>query len=251
MRLIRPIILALVSAILALIATYVVAIRPKLRSWGVIPGEAELALPGDELVPEPSATETRGLNIDASPAQIWPWLVQMGFERGGWYSFDALDQKHKPAETILPEFQSLNEGDILPFGPGNGFRAAVVEPDRALVLFLDTQLARELMEQAVAEGKLPEPSKRTSFPEFAVSWTFSLQPNADGGTRLIERFRAKTPGNAAAHAVLGEIMGTGIVLMTRKQMIGIKERAERARYADAPAPSVQEPDMSELQPIGV
>jgi hypothetical protein len=204
--------------------TYVVAIRPKVRAWGVEPGEADLSLPGDDLIAEPSATETRGIDISAPPASVWPWLVQMGYERGGWYSYDAMDQKHPSADTIMPEFQSLQAGDILPFGVGSGFRAAVVEPERALVLYLDTELARELLDKAVAEGEMPEPG-RTSFPDFAVSWAFFLQPS-EGGTRLVERFRAKTPGNAAAHAVLGEIMGTGIVLMTRKQMLGIKERVE-------------------------
>jgi proline iminopeptidase len=248
MRLIRAVLLAVISAAIAMLITYVVAIRPKVKAWGVDPAEAERPLPGDELVPEPSAVETRGITINGRPDQIWPWLVQMGFERGGWYSYDAIDQKHQPAETILPEFQKLEVGDILPFGPGNGFRAAVVEPDRALVLYLDTELARELMDKAIAEGKLPEQSSRTSFPEFAVSWAFVLEPGEGSETRLVERFRAKTPGNAAAKAVLGEIMGTGIVLMTRKQMLGIKERVESPRIFDplvAPSP---EP---EPEPVGV
>ena len=232
MRLIRTLLLAALSAIVAVVVTYVVAVRPKLRAWGVDPAESEEQLPGDELVPEPSAVETRGITINAPPASIWPWLVQMGYDRGGWYSSDAMDQKHKPAETILPEFQSLQVGDILPFGIGSGFRAAVVERERALVLYLDTDLARELMEKAIAEGQMPEQSSRTSFPEFAVSWSFVLERKDDGQTRLIERFRAKTPGNAAAHAILGEIMGTGIVLMTRKQMLGIKERVESPKIFD-------------------
>ena len=72
-----------------------------------------------------------------------------------------------------------------------------------------------------------------SYPEFSASWAFFLQPTDDGGTRLIERFRAKTPGNGPANVVLGEIMGTGIVLMTRKQMLGIKERVERPETESA------------------
>jgi hypothetical protein len=254
MRLIRAVLLAVVSAAIAMVVTYVVAIRPKVKAWGVDPAETDLPLPGDELVPEPSAVETRGITINAPPAQVWPWLVQMGYERGGWYSYDAMDQKHKPAETILPEFQKLEVGDILPFGPGNGFRAAVVEADRALVLYLDTELARELMDKAIAEGKLPEQSSRTSFPDFAVSWAFVLEPTLAGETRLIERFRAKTPGNAAAKAVLGEIMGTGIVLMTRKQMLGIKERVESPKIFDpivTPVDGTEEPGVREPEVMGV
>ena len=247
MRVIRTVLLAAISATIAMVVTYVVAIRPKLRAWGVDPVEAELSLPGDDLIPEPSAVETRGISINAPPQSIWPWLVQMGYERGGWYSFDAMDKQHQPADTILPEFQSLQVGDILPFGPGNGFRVEAVEPDHALVLYLDTALARELMDQAIAEGKIPEQTGRTSFPEFAISWTFFLQRQESGETRLIERFRAKTPGNAAAKAVLGEIMGTGIVLMTRKQMMGIKERVESPRIFDPLVTPTDQP--TEPEPI--
>ena len=249
MRLIRAALLAVISAMVAAAIAYIVAIRPKVRAWGVQPGEGDLPLPGDDLIPDPSAVETRGITINGSPASVWPWLVQMGYERGGWYSYDAMDQKHPPAERILPEFQSLNAGDILPFGVGSGFRAAVVEPERALVLDLDTDLARAQLDQAIAEGKIPEPSKRTSFPDFAVSWTFFLKPTEDGQTRLIERFRAKAPGNAAAKAVLGEIMGTGIVLMTRKQMLGIKERVESPMLFDPLVTPSTEPSSGELEPV--
>jgi hypothetical protein len=76
----------------------------------------------------------------------------------------------------------------------------------------------------------------SSFPEFAASWAFYLKSTDDGKTRLIERFRARTPGSGPATAVLGEVMGTGIILMTRKQMLGIKERAERAEMG-----AVEEP----------
>jgi proline iminopeptidase len=251
MRLIRAVLLALVSAIVAATVTYIVAIRPKIRAWGLDPADTQLPLPGDDLIPEPSATETRGISISAPPASIWPWLVQMGYERGGWYSYDALDQKHPPAEAILPEFQSLDVGQIVPFGVGSGFRAAVVEPERALVFYLDAELARKLLDEAIAEGKIPESSRRTSFPEFAVSWSFFLKPTDDGQTRLIERLRVKTPGNAPVKAIMGEIMGTGIVLMTRKQMLGIKERVERPQIFDPLVTPVTPPVDAELESVGV
>ena len=228
MRPIRAVLFAVLSAVLASTIVYFLFIRPRVKAWGFDPQEAELPLPGDDLIAEPSAIETRGITIDAPPAEVWPWLVQMGFERGGWYSYDALDNRHPPAERILPEFQSLKVGDVMPYGPGSAFRVEAVTPERELVLYIDADLARRQMEEAVAEGKLPEGATRSSFPEFAASWAFFLQTTDDGTTRLIERFRARTPGNAAVTAVLGEIMGTGLVLMGRKQMLGIKERVERA-----------------------
>jgi hypothetical protein len=249
MRLIRALLSVLVSMIVAGAVAYVVAIRPRLK-WGVDPQEAELPIPGDDLIAEPSATETRGVTIDAPVAAVWPWLVQMGYERGGWYSYDGMDSRHPTATEILPEFQNLAQGDIMPTHPGGGFRVAVMEPERALVLFTDTDLVREQAERAAAEGRsYPGAGTRASYPEFAASWAFLLEPTHDGKTRLIERFRARTPGAGPARAVMGEIMGTGMVLMTRKQMIGIKERVER--LAAAARKAVEATPSEQLEPTPV
>lgn len=219
MRLIRAIGLVLASALVASGVVYFAFVRPKVRGWGLDPHEAELPLPGDELIDEPSHVETRGITIHAPVTKVWPWLVQMGFGRAGWYSYDMMDGK-SGAAGILPEFQELKVGDIMPTHPNGGFLVKAVEPERALVLYTDTDLLRS---QAGRE-------ETESYPEIQASWAFYLQPE-DGGTRLIERFRAKTPGSGPATMVLGEIMGTGIVLMTRKQMLSIKERVERLELA--------------------
>ena len=219
MRLIKALLLALASAFVASGVVYFAFVRPKVRGWGLDPHEAELPLPGDDLIDEPSHVETRGITIHAPVAKVWPWLVQMGFGRAGWYSYDMLDNKGS-AEGVMPEFQQLAVGDVMPTHPGGGFLVKVVEVERALVLYTDTDLLRSQAER----------SENESYPEIKASWAFYLQPE-DGGTRLIERFRAKTPGSGPATAVLGEIMGTGIVLMTRKQMLSIKERVERLELA--------------------
>src|SRR3954462_4290105 len=239
MRLIRALALALVSAIVAFIGTYIVVVRPRLRAWGMDPAEVELPLPGDDLVTEPNAIETRGVTIEAPVAKVWPYLVQMGFGRAGWYSYELLDSKVKGAETVVPELQKLEEGDVMPISPGGGgFVVKTVDFERALVLYTDTATARAQAEQEVSEAAPGSPMygmkmSGASFPEFSASWAFYLKPTDDGKTRLIERFRARTPGSGPATAVLGEVMGTGIVLMTRKQMLGIKERAERAEMANS------------------
>ena len=219
MRFIRAIVLAVVSALVASGVVYFAFVRPKVRGWGLDPHEAELPLPGDELIDEPTHVETRGITIHAPVSKVWPWLVQMGFGRAGWYSYDMMDGK-SGASAIMPEFQELKVGDIMPTHPGGGFLVKVVEPERALVLYTDTALLRSQAER----------SENESYPEIQASWAFYLQPE-DGSTRLIERFRAKTPGSGPATVVLGEIMGTGIVLMTRKQMLSIKERVERLELA--------------------
>ena len=219
MRFIRAIVLAVVSALVASGVVYFAFVRPKVRGWGLDPHEAELPLPGDELIDEPTHVETRGITIHAPVSKVWPWLVQMGFGRAGWYSYDMMDGK-SGASAIMPEFQELKVGDIMPTHPGGGFLVKVVEAEQALVLYTDTALLRS------QSGR----EENESYPEIQASWAFYLQPE-DGGTRLIERFRAKTPGSGPATVVLGEIMGTGIVLMTRKQMLSIKERVERLELA--------------------
>ena len=224
MRLIKAIGLALASAFVASGVVYFAFVRPKVRGWGLDPHEAELPLPGDDLIDEPSHVETRGITIHAPVAKVWPWLVQMGFGRAGWYSYDMLDNKGS-ADGVMAEFQQLAVGDVMPTHPGGGFLVKVVEAERALVLYTDTDLLRSQAER----------SDNESYPEIKASWAFYLQPE-DGGTRLIERFRAKTPGSGPATVVLGEIMGTGIVLMTRKQMLSIKERVERLELAATESP---------------
>ncbi len=234
MRLIRAIGLALVSALVASGVVYFAFVRPRVRGWGLDPHEAELPLPGDELIDEPSHTETRGITIHAPVSKVWPWLVQMGFGRAGWYSYDMLDAGAS-AKGVLEEFQDLKVGDIMPTHPTGGFLVKIVERERALVLYTDTDLLRSQASREESE----------SYPELQASWAFYLQPE-DGGTRLIERFRAKTPGSGPATAVLGEIMGTGIVLMTRKQMLSIKERVEALEMAATEQPETDEDTDTEL-----
>lgn len=226
MRAIRAVLLAVLSAVVASLITYVAFLRPRLKAWGFDAGEAQKTLPGDDLVSQPSASQTRGITIDATPDKVWPWLVQMGYGRGGWYSYEPLDSKLPSAREILPEFQELKVGDPMPTYPGFAFEVKEVQPEQALVLFTDTARAKTQMEAALPEGA-DKAKARQNFPDFAASWGFYLEPQGEYKTRLIERFRVQAPSNAPA-PVLNEVMGTGIVLMARKQLIGIKERVERA-----------------------
>lgn len=248
MRVLGVLLIAVVSAVVASIATYFAFLRPRIRAWGFDPQEAELALPGDELVTEPTAVETRGITIDAPPRAVWPWLVQMGYGRGGWYSYEPLDSKLPSAKEILPEFQELKAGDMMPTYPGFSFEVKTVEPEHAIVLFADTALTRTQMEAAaraeVADKPDIDPDEAAEavrqMPDFAGSWAFVLQPEGEDKTRLIERFRVQAPSNAPA-AVAREAMGTGIVLMARKQLIGIKERVERSAQERGDQPGAPAP----------
>jgi len=216
--------------------TYREIVRPWWRSWGVNGEDVVRALAGDELVPGAPVLDTRSIEIDAPPSDVWPWLLQMGYGRAGWYSYDTIDMVGASSRRIVPEWQALAIGDVVPTHPGGGFVVRGLVPERALVLYSDSQI---VMSQATVarETSAESPTANveaagaflgaTQPTEFAASWAFILEPIAGGRTRLIERFRVKfgetdKPWTAATLPVVG----FGVFLMTRQQMLGIRERAE-------------------------
>jgi len=211
------------------------------RTWGIDASETARELPGDGLIAEPTAIETRGLTIDAPPEAVWPWLVQMGYGRAGWYSYDRMDMRGRSAVGLVPAWQTLVVGDRVGTGPGTGFEVRLVEPNRALVLYLDTALVTAQMEakqaaetagQATPAGLAASGAMlRATPPEFAASWAFSLEPVDGGRTRLIERLRYRTEAAAPAQRLAVGLLGFGVFLMTQRQMRGIRERAERTVVA--------------------
>jgi hypothetical protein len=219
------------------------ATRQWWRSWGVDAAEAAMSLPGDELVPDAEAVDTRGLTIAASPDDVWPWLVQMGYRRAGWYSYDVIDMDRTSVERIVPEWQQVAMGDVLPTHPGGGFVVKVVEPGRALVLYNDTATLAAQQTAAAERGVEVTPANlrasgaflENAGPEFAASWAFVLEPVPEG-TRLIERFRARVSGGPAPW-LLKPILGFGVFLMTRRQMLGIRARAEQLSAGVIPRPA--------------
>jgi hypothetical protein len=117
---------------------YALWIRPRLLTWGATRDETTRAYPGDELVPDANGGATMATTLPAPPEKVWPWLVQMGGNRGGWYSWDSLDNNgERSADRIVPEWQNLEEGQHLhraPKGPTNWWTVVVLEPNRTLVL---------------------------------------------------------------------------------------------------------------------
>ncbi len=175
--------------------------RPRQLRWGATAAEVNRPMPGDELVERPSFNATRAVTVFASPEQVWPWIVQMGFGRAGWYSYDLLDNLGRPsADTILPELQNVKPGDLVPLGPSAaGLYVREFETNRWMVW--DDQ----------GKGK--------------TSWVWGLYPQEDGSTRLITRVRIRY--NWFSPMIVFDLLieFTDIIMM-RKSMLGIKERAE-------------------------
>lgn len=117
-------------------AAYAKWIRPRQLTWGARPEEVDRSLPGDDLVVRPTFNATRGISIQAPPEQVWPWLVQVGLGRAGWYSYDLLDNPgRRSSRRIIPELQHLAPGDIVPMGPGGqGLPVHALDPPRTMIL---------------------------------------------------------------------------------------------------------------------
>jgi hypothetical protein len=211
-------------------------LRREHATWGLVDADLTRTLAGDELVSDADIVETRSIDIGAPPSAVWPWLVQMGYGRGGWYSYDQLDMRGPSARSIDPDLQHLAEGDLVPTHPGGGFIARVVDAPRALVLYLDSEIAREQLAAASRDGTAPSMPAglqmagsmgEMTMPDFRVSWAFVLEDGPDGGTHLIERFRVRTGEPSFPQRLGMPFMGYGVFVMTRKQLLGIKKRAER------------------------
>jgi hypothetical protein len=195
------------KALGVLTALYPLARRPIL-TWGATREEAASRLPGDELLEGAGGVSTRAITIDAPAASVWPWLAQMGpSPRGGAYTYDWIENllglDMHSAESVLPQFQHPEVGDTIALG-ANQMRLALVEPRRVLAW-------------RSADGNWV--------------WTFVLEEH-DGTTRLLSRNRFRLPTLAARIGMLP--MEPGSLVMERKMLRGIKERAERLASAATP-----------------
>ncbi|MEV4346448.1 SRPBCC family protein [Actinoplanes sp. NPDC049596] len=196
-----------VAAAAGLTAAAVVAAlsRPAQRryiTWGAAPEEAYGPMPGDDLLPAARIISTRAISIGAPPSAIWPWLVQMGSGRGGAYTYDWIENLFgldmHSADEILPQFQDLAVGDVLPLGSnGPGMRVEICDRDRVLAL-------------------------RSTDGTWV--WTFELRP-AGGRTRLISRNRLTPP--ESQRFVYDVLMGPGSLVMEHRMLRGIRRRAEQ------------------------
>jgi len=191
--------------ILTLAVVYWFPMRRWMNRWGAAPSDLTRVMAGDGLLVNPTYSGTLALTVDAPPEDIWPWLVQIGYQRGGLYSYDWLDRLFgyldRPSATaILPEFQHLVVGDEIPLGRGPSWPVAAIEPNRALVLDM------------------------THIGPFDWVWQFGLYAVDERRTQLVSRSRVRTK-SAWARLLTYAIEPAGF-LMTRRMLLGLKLRAE-------------------------
>jgi hypothetical protein len=226
-------------------------------TWGVEAGEQTRALPGDEVVADGETLLTRGITIEAPPEAVWPWLVQMGFGRAGWYSYDRLDMKGRSADAIVPELQSLALGDVIATHPDGGFEVRELQPGRALVVYLDTKMVEGWKTKpaaSISRTETPGLAMSGGFmdaaspTDFTVSWAWVLEPGGPARTRLIERVRGRFgPGDSKSRALM-PVFGFGVFVMLRRQLLGIRDRVERAETKRVTVESKPEPTSPAIPP---
>lgn len=186
-----------------LIAFHLIAkpLRRWRTTWGASTAEVREALPGDDTVPTPAWTYTHAITVESPPEKLWPWLIQLGADRAGFYSYRALENMigcHiTHAEGIDPAFQHLDVGDHVVLHPKSPpLTVSMIDPERTLVL--------------VGPGPTPADS---------ALWSFHLRPTPTGGTRLIERGRyAHGPSLASRLAFGSSIVEPIGFVMSRKML---------------------------------
>ena len=167
---------------------------------------------GDSLVQDPLEVSTRAITINAWPRHVWPWLAQMGKGRGGLYSYDWLDRLFgvldgPSSDTLIPRFQEIRAGDTIPVGGSAGWPVAIARSNEVLLLDVHEAGAH-------------------------VTWAFALNSVSPTQTRLIMRVRARLP-HSWTLPLRRAVLDPAEFFMVRRQLMGIRDRAERLARADS------------------
>jgi hypothetical protein len=210
----------------AVIAGYIIGVRPWHLRWGATSEEVARPLPGDELVAEPVTSATHAITIRAPVTAVWPWLVQLGQNRGGLYSYQWLENlagcQMRNTDRIIPELQHLQQGDVVRLGPEPypAYTVWRLEPGRALVLrTADPHTGRAVELSDLASGA------------WLGTWAFVLDQRDDQTTRLLVRLRNQWRPSLDNFLVGLVVTEPAHFVMERKMLKTIKHLVERRRHA--------------------
>ncbi len=209
--------------------------------WGATDDEVHRGLPGDEIVPHPMVETTHAITVHAAASDIWPWLVQMGVRRGGWYTgswYRLIDRyvwrtQIPVAEMVMPALQEVHAGDVIPDGPPGTayFTVSRVEPERVLALHSTTHI-RYMVPRALREN-----ARASIWGEF--SWVFVLREENPATCRVILRTRASY-GPIWFRALTAQFLVLADGPMARLMLRTIQQRVERSVHPTHTTPI--EPD---------
>lgn len=215
------------TAVVLLVLIFFTFVRPWYYRWGATRLEVASALPGDDLVPRPRMASTRAVTIAAPVEQVWPWLVQVGYQRAGWYNFDWINAAlgagdyvdgHRSADRIIPELQDVKVGDVIKLAPVAGWTVMEVEPERVLVFLARLDFTTG---QSFA---LTDPPPATYLDSSQV---LVLRKVDDETTRLLVRDRLDF--GMGAWTFVTWLLEPGFFIQESAFMRGVKKRAEASR----------------------
>lgn len=216
----------LVLAIVVVLALYALVLRTRSHRWGATDTELHRSLPGDDLVLSVKVGYTQAITIGFPPEKVWPWIVQIEYQRGGWYTYDWIYKLlgaaefrdgNRSADRIIPELQDLQIGDSVKIFEQASFEVVALEPARVLIL-----LARSDLET----GQSFELSGAIPAKFLNQSWVFYLEESDIIKSRLIVRWRGDYSPGLANTLGLGISTDAGAMIMQPKMLKGIKARAE-------------------------
>jgi len=199
-----------VSTIGVAAAVYILVARPRQLRWGAGARECEASLPGDDLIASPDLVATRAITVRTSAGRVWPWIAQLGQGRGGFYSYDFVENLAgcdiHSADRIVAEWQDIKIGDEIKLAPAVGLEVAGLEPGRSLVL-----------RGGVPMGNTP--------PPYDFTWAWVLRDEPGGTARLLvrERYAYTRPW---ARFLVEPVEAVSFV-MSQKMLRGIRDRAEQ------------------------
>lgn len=212
---------------LGAVALYFAAVRPLVLNLGMARADSAVgsaaAWAGDELIPAPRQGFSQAYAYPVSAEELWPWLVQVGYGRAGWYNLDAINSLAGPdyfwegggsARRIIPELQALSPGDSVAIVPAQAFTVLELAPARRLLLAGG-------LERRPDGGYAPAPAREG----FAVTWLFELIPTGPGSCLLVSRFRTDFAGNLGMGLIFGIVNELGGAMLQQPAMFyGLKER---------------------------
>ncbi len=213
--------LVLLTVLVVAGLAYHLGLRNWCLHWGTTPAEAHATLPGDDLFPLYAGEATHAITIHASPQQVWPWLMQIGQDRGGFYSYSFLENSigadMPKVERLVPEWKPRAVGETVWFATPKRFGgqgrmiAAVVLPQRSFVMVSPNDWER------LQAGR----------PAQEAFWSFTLEPLGNGQSRLIARVRGGTPPSLASRAVGRLFWEPMHFVMEQKMLRTMRDLSER------------------------
>ena len=212
-----------IEGIVIMIACYLTFFLKAQRGrWGLRKEELTRTFPGDEIIDQPKSQFTHAINIDAPVEAVWPWIAQIGQGRGGFYTYEALENmtgmEIRNADIILAEFQDPKVGDLIPFSPTDAYPLVMCETGRAMAIGFCIDLNTK---------KIINSNQKLSDNYSQISWLWIVEPIDSQHSRFYSRNRVDYSSSFKNKLLFGPLIEPIVFTMDRKMCLGIKKRAEK------------------------